>query len=76
MPHLESKTKLIMTASVNMFLISAYASNERLFLQLNGKNLAQSKIIHYLCSRILRWRKYVLRKAFRNGSFLGRFRTY
>ena len=43
---------------------------------INGKNLAQAKIIHYLCSRILRWREYVLRKAFRNGSFLGRFRTY
>ena len=38
---------------------------------INGQNLAQSKIIHYLCSRILRWREYVLRKAFRNGSFLG-----
>jgi hypothetical protein len=38
--------------------------------------LAQSKIFHYLCNRILRWREYVLRKVFRNGSFLGRFRTY
>ena len=132
MPHLESKTKLIMTASVNRYinpyfnenlgspvaqfetnqlvlteyqaikkvshwLTNSYTKNNKnyfsqqhqqlvsylslrfertIIFTINGKNLAQSKIIHYLCSRILRWREYVLRKAFRKGSFLGRFRTY
>ena len=132
MPHLESKTKLIMTASVNRYinpyfnenlgspvaqfetnqlvlteyqaikkvshwLTNSYTKNNKnyfsqqhqqlvsylslrfertIIFTINGKNLAQSKIIHYLCSRILRWREYVLWKAFRKGSFLGRFRTY
>ena len=72
MPHLESKTKLIITAC----FLSQLTLRTNDYFTINGKNLAQSKIIHYLCSRILRWREYVLRKAFRKGSFLGRFLTY
>ena len=46
------------------------------FLKIMLAILAHLHFLLYLCTRFLRWREYVLRKAFRKGSFLGRFRTY
>ena len=37
--------------------------------KLSTEKFARLQIFHYLCTRFLRWREYVPRKAFRKGSF-------